>query len=300
LRGLSVADRAWAMLPISLEWWRLLLFPVRLSADYNPAQLSVTTALTARHGLAALVWIAAGLVAWRLRGTVPGVAVGLAWLVLTILPVSNVIVPTEVIVAERTLYLPSWGAMLALAALGASLRWPPRAKAWLVVVALVAGAGRSVVRVPVWRDDQSFFAAQQRDAPRSFRTLWLEGLEAFRLGQPARGERLLELAAAAAPEVAGPRDDLARAYVAAGLWAAAVQELRTSIAVDSSRAPPWGLLPRALLGAADTTGAGDAALLAARRFPQDESVVDSAVAVLVTARRCREARTFRPAVRCPG
>src|SRR5947209_19343109 len=96
----------WEMLAISLEWWRLLLFPVRLSADYNPAQLSVTTALTARHGLAAVVWIAAGLAAWRLRGRVPGVAVGLVWLVLTILPVSNVIVPTEVIVAERTLYLP--------------------------------------------------------------------------------------------------------------------------------------------------------------------------------------------------
>ena len=176
----------------------------------------------------------------------------------------------------------------------------PRPCVGRAVLALVAGAVRSVVREPVWHDDQSFFAAQQRDAPRSFRTLWLEGLEAFRLGQPARGERLLELAAAAAPEVAGPRDDLARAYVAAGLWAAAVQELRTSIAVDSSRAPPWGLLPRALLAAGDTTGAGDAALLAARRFPQDESVVDSAVAVLVTARRCREARTLRPAVRCPG
>src|SRR5207244_3143642 len=130
-----------------------------------------------------------------------GVAVGLVWLVLTILPVSNVIVPTEVIVAERTLYLPSWGAMLALAAPGASLRWPPRAKAWLLVLVLVAGAGRSVARVPVWRDDQSFFAAQERDAPRSFRTLWLEGQEAFRLGQQARGERLLEAAAAAAPEV---------------------------------------------------------------------------------------------------
>jgi len=300
LRGLDLVDRAWAMLAISLEWWRLLLFPVRLSADYNPAQLSVTTALTARHGLAAVVWIAAGLAAWRLRGRVPGVAVGLVWLVLTILPVSNVIVPTEVIVAERTLYLPSWGAMLALAALGASLRWPPRAKAWLLVLVLVAGAGRSVARVPVWRDDQSFFAAQERDAPRSFRTLWLEGQEAFRLGQQARGERLLEAAAAAAPEVAGPRDDLARAYLAAGLWAAAVQQLRTSIAVDSGRAPPWGLLPRALLGAGDTTGAGDAALLAARRFPRDETVVDGAVAVLVAARRCQEARTLRPAVRCPG
>ncbi len=288
------------MLAISLEWWRLLLFPVRLSADYNPAQLSVTTALTVRHGLAAVVWITAGLAAWRLRGRVPGVAAGLVWLVLTILPVSNVIVPTEVIVAERTLFLPSWGVMLALAALGASVPWPQRAKAWLLGVALVAGAGRSVARVPVWRDDQTFFAAQQRDAPRSFRTLWLEGLEAFRQGDLARGERLLEAAVVAAPEVAGPRDDLARAYVAAGLWAAAVQQLRTSIAVDSGRAPPWGLLPQALLGAGDTTAAGDAALLAARRFPEDQSVVDGAVAVLVAGRRCREARTIRPAVRCPG
>ena len=111
---------------------------------------------------------------------------------------------------------------------------------------------------------------------------------------------MLEAAVVAAPEVAGPRDDLAGAYLAAGLWAAAVQQLRTSIAVDSGRAPPWGLLPRALLGAGDTTGGGDAALLAARRFPQDETVVDGAVAVLVAARRCQEARTLRPAVRCPG
>ena len=300
LRGLDLVDRAWAMLAISLDWWRLLLFPVRLSADYNPAQLSVTTALTARHGLAAVVWIAAGLAVWRLRGRVPGVAVGLAWLLLTILPVSNVIVPTEVIVAERTLFLPSWGVMLALAALGASVPWPRRAKAWLLALALGVGAVRSGARIAVWRDDESFFAAQQRDAPRSFRTLWLEGLEAFRQGQPARGERLLEAAVVAAPEVAGPRDDLARAYVARGLWAAAVRELRTSIAVDSGRAPPWGLLPRALLGAGDTTGAGDAAAMAARRFPEEESVVDGAVAVLVAARRCREARTIRPAVRCPG
>ena len=295
LRGLDLVDRAWAM----LEWWRLLLFPVRLSADYNPAQLVVTTALTARHGLAAVVWIVAGLAAWRLRASVPGVAVGLVWLVLTILPVSNVIVPTEVIVAERTLFLPSWGVMLALATLGASVPWPRRAKAWLLALALGVGAVRSGARIAVWRDDESFFAAQQRDAPRSFRTLWLEGLEAFRQGQPARGERLLEAAVVAAPEVAGPRDDLAGAYLAAGLWAAAVQQLRTSIAVDSGRAPPWGLLPRALLGAGDTTGAGDAAAMAARRFPEEESVVDAAADVLAGAGRCGEARTLRPRVSCP-
>src|SRR3989449_8810503 len=121
--------------------------------------------------------------------------------------------------------------MLALAALGARLRWSRPAKAWLLALALGVGAVRGGARIAVWRDDESFFAAQQRDAPRSFRTLWLEGLEAFRQGQPARGERLLEAAVVAAPEVAGPRDDLARAYVGRGVWAAAGGELRTSIAV---------------------------------------------------------------------
>src|SRR5256712_12759607 len=121
--------------------------------------------------------------------------------------------------------------MLALAALGASVPWPRRAKAWLLALALGVGAVRSGARIAVWRDDQSFFAAQQRDAPRSFRTLWLEGLEAFRLGQPARGERLLELAAAAAPGVAGPRDDLARAHGGGGVGGAGGRGLGASVTV---------------------------------------------------------------------
>src|SRR3989475_12475344 len=93
LRGLDLVDRAWAMLAISLAWGGVLLFPVRLSADYNPAQLVVTTALTARHGLAALVWIVAGLAAWRLRASGPAGALGVVWLGGTTLPVSNAIVP---------------------------------------------------------------------------------------------------------------------------------------------------------------------------------------------------------------
>src|SRR2546425_12574393 len=88
--------------------------------------------------------------------------------------------------------------------------------------------------------------------------------------------------------------------LAAGLWAAAVRELRTSIAVDSGRAPPWGLLPRALLGAGDTTAAGDAAAMAARRFPEEERVVDGAVAGLVAGRPGREGRTIPPAGAGPG
>src|SRR2546426_9331727 len=56
----------------------------------RPPRSTLFPYTTLFRSLAAVVWIAAGLAAWRLRGRVPGVAVGLVWLVLTILPVSNV------------------------------------------------------------------------------------------------------------------------------------------------------------------------------------------------------------------
>ena len=41
LERLGMAQRTWAMLPVSLQWWRLLLFPAHLSADYSPGDIVV-------------------------------------------------------------------------------------------------------------------------------------------------------------------------------------------------------------------------------------------------------------------
>ena len=83
----------------------------------------------------------------------------------------------------------------------------------------------------------------------------------------------------------GPRVDLARYYGTAGLWRPAGQQLEAAIAVDSALAPAWAMLPRALLGAGDTTGAVSAAREALRRFPGDSDVARSANAVLALPRR---------------
>src|SRR3989454_11347516 len=96
----------------------------------RPPRSTLFPYTTLFRSLAAVVWIAAGLAAWRLRGRIPGVAAGLVWLVLTILPVSNVIVPPGGVVAQRTLFPPSWGGVLALGALGAGGPGAPRAEAW--------------------------------------------------------------------------------------------------------------------------------------------------------------------------
>jgi hypothetical protein len=280
LAGLGLLERAWAMVPISLVWWRLFLFPAHLSSDYSPGDVVFSTGLMLGHVLGLVVWAGVGWAAWRWRKTVPGLALGLAWMVITVSPVANIVVPTELLVAERTLYLPSWGITFALAVVGMALPWPPRWRVVLLGTVLVLGVARSVARVPVWHDDEALYQAVKRDAPRSYRTLWFEGKDEFQAGRWGTGERLLRAAIAAAPEVVGPRYDLASFYWQAGLWAAAAEQLREVTAVNSGFVPAWALLPRALLAAGDTTGARIAAHEALRRFPEEPAVVESATAVL--------------------
>jgi hypothetical protein len=290
LKGLGAFARADAMLALSSEWWRLLFVPIHLSADYSPAQVAVTTGFSGAHALALALAVAAALVAWRLRRAEPGLAIGLAWTAITLAPVSNVLVPTEILIAERTLYLPSWGAMLALASAGAALPWRPRVRAAVLALLVLAGAARSVARAAVWRDDDRWFAALQRDAPLSYRTLWMLGQDAFAAQRWGTGERYLHAAIAAAPDLPGPREDLAAFYATGKRWGPAVELLRESLALDSTRTRPWTMLPRALLGAGDTVAAARLAAAAVRRFPRDGDVGYGAIAALVAARDCITAR----------
>ena len=283
LEHLGMLQRGWAMLPLTLEWWRLLLVPVHLSADYSPGEVVVSTGVTLWHLVGAVVWLTAGWAAWRWRKTVPGVTLGLVWMVVTISPVANIVLATELLVAERTLYLPSFGVAFAVASLGVVWRWPVRQRMALAALVVALGAGRSVARASVWHDDESHFQALKRDAPRSYRTLWMMGKDEFQAGRWGSGERLLREAIALAPAVAGPRFDLARFYAGAGLWRPAAEQLSAAIAVDSGFAPAWTLLPRALLSAGDTAAAQIAAREAQRLFPDDPDVAGSAASVLQAA-----------------
>ena len=287
LEGLGLLQRAWAMLALSVEWFRLLLWPAHLSADYSPGDLAVSTGLTLRHLVGAVVWAAAGWSAWRWRRTVPGIAIGLVWMIVTVSPVANIVVPTELLIAERTLYLPSFGIAFALASVGVAWPWPARRRMALVALVLAAGAARSIARVSVWHDDEAHFEALKRDAPRSYRTLWMVGKDEFHAGRWGSGERLLQRAIELAPAVTGPRLDLARVYWDAGLYRPAADQLARATAIDSAFIPAWTLLPRALLAAGDTVRAGVAAREALRLFPDVPDVTVSATEVLRVARRAR-------------
>ena len=254
LEGVGMLRRTSAMVPISLQWWRLLLVPAHLSADYSPGELTVVSGMTFGHVAAVLVWGIVGYAAWRTRRTVPGIAIGLAWLVITISPVANIVVPTEFLIAERTLYLASFGVVFALASAAMAIR-SARLRYTLVGVVVAAGALRTIAHIPTWHDDEQHYQALKRAAPRSYRTLWLEGKDEFAAGRWGSGERFLLEAIALAPGIAGPRLDLGRFYVSAKLWQPAIRQLSAAVAVDSALPPAWDALRAAYLGAGDTAAA---------------------------------------------
>jgi tetratricopeptide (TPR) repeat protein len=180
------------------EFARLLIFPMDLSADYSPAVIlpaeSWTPMTLLGVGLFAVTLIAALLV-----GRYPAAGGAAWWFLIAILPVSNLLFPIGVLVAERTLYLPS----VAVSILAAGL-WGGVARAGerrVRVFASVAGvallvlfSGRTVVRNPEWRDTDAVFEALYRDHPESYRAQLQFAIQALQQGDTAASREYWELA----------------------------------------------------------------------------------------------------------
>jgi protein O-mannosyl-transferase len=177
LEGLGLWERAVGMLAVVPEWVRLLVWPWRLQGEYGPPALSMVDAPAGARllGLALLLAAAVVLVwGWRRRKLV---AFAVLWIVVAIFPVSNLLAPTGIVLAERTLFLPSVGAVLLVAALvgGLAARLAPlpravRMTAAVAAIALLVIAGvRSADRALVWRTPDRFFRNLEVEAPRTYR-----------------------------------------------------------------------------------------------------------------------------------
>lgn len=116
-RGATTGQRLLTSLGSVPTWTMLLLFPWRLRADYGPADYTLADGIGPMQGMGLVLALAIAAIAWRLRKGAPIATAGIVPAALALAPVSNVVVPTGVIVAERVLLLPSVGAVLAFAAL---------------------------------------------------------------------------------------------------------------------------------------------------------------------------------------
>lgn len=167
---------------------RLLLAPITLRVDYSPAERTiVTSVLDGRFllGLLFLVlWATLAAILWRRGRRVE--AVGMVWVAVAYVPVSNLIVPIGLLMGERTLYLASAGVALALAA--AAVRLPIRSSVLTAaaggVVAL--GALRTAMRVPVWHDNLRVALSIVEDSPKSYQGPMASAGIFLEAGRPAQ------------------------------------------------------------------------------------------------------------------
>jgi len=270
LEGQSLWGRALAMAPVALQYARLFFFPLRLSADYSPDFLPAVPRLTVAGVWGFLVVAAALALALRARHRAPVITFGIAWIAGTLLIVSNLLVPSEVLLAERTLYLPSVGAVLLVGWLAA---WAEAS--WrhvglgLAAAAVALGMARSVTRAPVWSDNSRFFPRLVRDAPGSYRAFWVAGALAYDAGDRRRGETLVRRAIVVAPLQKGPWETLAVQLEKDGRWLDAAQHFKAALTLDSSNAGYGLLAVRNYLRAGMTDSAGALIPRLAAAFPHD-------------------------------
>ena len=189
---LSVIPRSWTLGEVWTHYVRLWVFPLDLYADYSPNVIPISLEWHAGNTVGAVMAIAvlaAALILWRKPAMAPGsstsraAALGVVWFVIAISPISNALFLSGVVLAERTLYLPSVGLSAATGWLVVRLAQSrPRGAVILLGLALTLSGVRTWMRTPAWKDNQEVFGTLIRDAPHSGRSQWILGDEFLKAG----------------------------------------------------------------------------------------------------------------------
>ena len=240
---LTDSQRVLTMIGASPEWLRLFLWPARLMTEYAPRYLEVAqgVSLSLLPGLLVLLGtLGLAIACWRRS---PSTTFGVGFLVLTLLPASNFLIPAGFIIAERTLLSPSIGAMIAVAsavpylyARVENVVLARRAAAVVVALLLAAGVGRSVTRNRVWLDNDALFRQGVLDAPDSYRAHFLRGVYQFEAGRKVEGERHYREALRLFPYDALMAYALAEQYRGNGLCVPAIPLYRALYALQPNTA----------------------------------------------------------------
>jgi hypothetical protein len=240
LTHLGMVQRSFVMLGLVPEFGRLFVWPARLYADYSPQQVHVHAGphLEQIPGVLLLgCLIILFFLCWR---RAPVVTFGLTWLAISIAPVSNILIPTGILIAERTLLVPSVGVVLAAAVLTPwvleQLRGRPRAvhlaAAGAFAALLTAGFAKSAERQYDWHDSEAVFRVLANDSPLSFKAHYAYGGELFEMKRPAEGEREWRMAIALFPTYFGVYTDLAHKYREAHVCRAAIPNYEKSLELE--------------------------------------------------------------------
>ncbi len=254
LAGLGLGERAVVFLGLAPEWFRLLAWPAGLQAEYGPPALDPGGPLGAIHavGMALILsLVVCVILTWR---RAPLIALGTAWIGIAMAPVANLLFPTGILLAERTLFLPSVGLALAVAGLAKAVqpkladRPAIRAIAMgTAILVLLAAGWRTAIRQPEWRDSYTVLEETVRVSPETYRAHLLLGREQRRRGELPDAEASFFRAGSLWFRDSRPFEELGQMLRARGECAAAIDVLVRGVAADSSSDVPRSRLVECLI-----------------------------------------------------
>ena len=308
LRGESIPSEliglGWgARLLTALSLWptyaRLMLMPWRLAVDYAPGVLVPGTGVRPDVILGAMILVAMCGVAVRSWRAAPWAAFAAAWMVVTILPVSNLVVASGTVLGERTLYLPSVAVAIVVAGALAHVGTHHPAllrQAWVgVAVVVTAFMIRSALRNPSWFDSFTVMNTLALEHPESWRSHRSRAEGLVRAGELDAALEEYEEALALVPLDYSLLSEVGEVYLRQRRWPRAEELLATAVTTDPDRPTAYRLLAQLYLVAGDGRKAHGTALAGLARWGTDRqlwALVSESYVVkgdLLAAVRAREA-----------
>lgn len=215
--GAGTQERLAVALPATLRAARLLMWPVDLSADYNPQVIPVQAGLSVPSLGGALVVLGVPVLAWYCRRRAPAAAFMLLVAAAAYLPTSNLLFASGIVLAERNLYVPvvAVAAGVGYGVAQVAARWDRRRAGAVLAVLALALAVRSYLRLPAWRDNQSLLLTLLREHPESYRAHASAAAVLAGMGDTAGARR--EYALADALYAGDPHLDGAHAFFLLGV-----------------------------------------------------------------------------------
>ena len=299
LIGLGWGARLLTALSLWPTYARLMLMPLHLAVDYAPGVLMPAGGLRPDAILGTMMLVALCGVAVRSWRVAPWAAFAAAWMVVTILPVSNLVVASGTVLGERTLYLPSVAVAIAVAGALAHVgtRRPALLRqAWAAVAVVVtAFLIRSALRNPSWFDSFTVMNTLALEHPESWRSHRSRAEGLVRAGELDAALEEYEQALALVPLDYSLLCEVGDVYLRQRRWPRAEELLVTAVTADPDRPTAYRLLAQLYLVAGDGRKAHGTALAGLARWGTDRQlwalVSESYVAKgdLLAAVRAREA-----------
>jgi Flp pilus assembly protein TadD/uncharacterized membrane protein len=220
---------------ILVHYLKLLVYPIRLLADYSFNAFPLSASLSEAPVLASLaLLLLIGYLTLKLMDSHKTVAFGIVWFFITLLPVCHII-PHHELLAEHYLYLPSVGLCLVAALAGERFLTAGKNNVLLtacLLAVLVLFAFRIADRNRDWSDSLTLYEKTVQTAPQCARAHSNLGEAYASRGRIDEAIEACRQALAIKPRYAEARYNLGFACYKKGRLDEAIEEYKEAIAVE--------------------------------------------------------------------